>query len=208
MALLILENNLRLARCPFCNVDNPNLTIIHECNTKNSEAGQIRLWRMYVCARCGGVVTASTDPRRAGHIVEELFPASEQASEKLPAKAKSYLQQAIESLHAPAGSIMLTASSVDAMLKSKGYKDGGLYARIEKAAKDHLITEDMAKWAHQVRLEANDQRHADDDAPLPSDDDAKRCIHFAKALGQFLFELPALIAEGLKESQPKETKKE
>ena len=56
---------------------------------------------------------------------------------------------------------MLSASSIDAMLKSKGYKKGNLYKRIEKAAEDHLITSEMAKWAHQVRLGANDERHAD-----------------------------------------------
>ncbi len=52
---------------------------------------------------------------------------------------------------------MLAASSIDAMLKEKGYKVGGLYDRIKQAAKDHLITDEMAAWAHDVRLDANDQ---------------------------------------------------
>lgn len=47
------------------------------------------------------------------------------------------------------------------VLKEKGYKDGSLHKRIEKAASDHLITKDMSDRAHPVRLEANDQRHAD-----------------------------------------------
>lgn len=51
---------------------------------------------------------------------------------------------------------MLAASAVDALLKLKGYTAGSLYARIEKAAEDHVITQDMAKWAHEVRLDAND----------------------------------------------------
>jgi hypothetical protein len=53
---------------------------------------------------------------------------------------------------------MLCASAVDAMLKAKSYKDGTLYGRINQAAKDHLITPEMAKWAHDVRIEANDPR--------------------------------------------------
>lgn len=75
---------------------------------------------------------------------------------------------------------MLTASSVDAMLKDKGYKDGSLNSRFDQAAVDHLITDEMAAWAHEVRLDANDQRHADEAAPLPNDGDARRVIEFAK----------------------------
>jgi hypothetical protein len=111
------------------------------------------------------------------------------------------LYQAINSLHAPAGAVMLAASSVDAMLKSKGYADGSLYDRINKAAQDHVITNDMAKWAHQVRLDANDQRHADQKANLPSEADAKKSIDFTQALGMILFVLPARITIGLKDSE-------
>lgn len=40
---------------------------------------------------------------------------------------------------------MLTASAVDAMLKTKRYKEGTLNQRINKAAGDYIITEEMAK---------------------------------------------------------------
>jgi hypothetical protein len=120
--------------------------------------------------------------------------------ESLPPTARSYLDQSLNSLHAPAGAVMLAASSVDAMLKVKGYKGGSLYSRINKAAEDHLITEGMAKWAHEVRLDANDQRHADEAAPLPSAADARKCVDFAMALGQFLFVLPDRVERGLAEA--------
>ena len=92
---------------------------------------------------------------------------------------------------------MLAASAVDSMLKTKNYRDGSLYARIEQAAKDHLITQDMAKWAHEVRLDANDQRHADELSSLPTQDDARRCVDFAISLAQFLFVLPAQVQRGI-----------
>ncbi len=101
---------------------------------------------------------------------------------------------------------MLAASSVDAMLKANNYKDGSLYSRIQQAADDHLITPEMAKWAHQVRLDANEPRHADEAAPLPNSSDAERSIHFAQALAMFLFTLPAKVTRGLKESSPKPMK--
>jgi hypothetical protein len=135
-----------------------------------------------------------------GGEIREAFPATPTAADDLPASAKAYLGQAIESLHAPAGAVMLSASAVDAMLKAKGYKEGSLNDRIKKAAKDHLITDDMAKWAHEVRLDANDQRHADETAPLPDQADARRSIDFATALGQFLFVLPERITRGLKDA--------
>jgi hypothetical protein len=97
---------------------------------------------------------------------------------------------------------MLAASAVDAMLKGNGYTEGTLYARIEKAAEDHLITAEMAKWAHEVRFDANDPRHADENAPLPDEAAAKKAVEFAQALGQFLFVLPARVQRGLAEAKP------
>jgi hypothetical protein len=91
---------------------------------------------------------------------------------------------------------MLAASAVDAMLKAKGKKEGTLYKRIDEAAAEHLITPEMALWAHEVRLDANDQRHSDEDVVLPSEEDAKRAIGFASALAEFLFVLPARVAAG------------
>lgn len=92
---------------------------------------------------------------------------------------------------------MLSASSVDAMLQIKGYKDGTLFARIQKAIDDHLITPEMGQWAHEVRLDANDQRHADAGSALPSTEDAQRAIDFVQALAQFLFVLPGRIQKGI-----------
>jgi len=122
--------------------------------------------------------------------------------ESIPQKAKAYLEQAISSRHAPAGAVMLAASAVDAMLKAKNYIDGSLYSRIDKARDDHIVTPGMANWAHRVRLEANDQRHADADASLPTPDDAVRSVDFALALGQFMFVLPARVEKGVAETNP------
>ena len=93
---------------------------------------------------------------------------------------------------------MLTGSSVDAMLKDKGLKEGSLYARIDAAAAAHLITAEMAAWAHDIRLDANDQRHADEAAPLPDAANAAKAIEFATALAQFLYVLPARVERGRK----------
>ena len=139
------------------------------------------------------MVVSIGDPNRS---VTKVWPEPQVVHEELPPRAKDFLTQAIASVHAPAGAVMLTASSVDAMLKAKGYREGSLYTRIDAAANDHLITEEMSAWAHEIRLDANDQRHADEEAPLPEAADAEKAIEFAKALAQFLFVLPARVERG------------
>lgn len=136
---------------------------------------------------------------RSGHPsldITHTWPAQQHVNEAVPVRARTFLEQAIASIHAPAGAVMLTGSAVDAMLKEKGLKDGSLYKRIETAATEHLITTEMAAWAHEIRLDANDQRHADEEAELPSEADASKAIEFATALAQFLFVLPARVARG------------
>lgn len=98
---------------------------------------------------------------------------------------------------------MLCASSVDALLKEKGLKAGSLYSRIEQAARNGLITKDMAEWAHEVRLDANDERHADEQAALPTEPEARRCIDFVRALALFRFVLPSMVEQGRKETAQK-----
>lgn len=154
-----------------------------------------RYWRVYVCGRCAGVVTATA--LGWDHDVKTIYPSSIDVSEDIPDRARAYLDQAINSLSSPAGAVMLAASCVDAMLKAKGLSSGSLYARIDQAASQHLITADMATWAHDVRLDANDQRHADEEVPLPTQDQAQKCVEFAMALGQFLFVLPARVQRGI-----------
>lgn len=195
---LILAGQLALEQCPHCGVNRPSLTRQAQHISNTFDKQNERYWRMYDCARCGGVVVAAA--RAWNGSVEEYYPSEQTVAAELPTRAREYLRQAKASVHAPAGSIMLSASSVDAMLKDRGYKKGSLKSRIREAAEDHLITDDMAQWAHDVRLDANDQRHADEDASLPTPEDAGRVVDFVIALGDLLYVLPARVRRGLKEA--------
>jgi len=136
-----------------------------------------------------------------GSEMLECLPSAFSVSEHIPDRTREYLKQAQESLGQPVASLVVSASAVDAMLKAKGLREGSLYSRVDQAAKEHLLAEDMARWAHQVRLDANAQRHADENAPLPTPDDAKRCLDFALALAEVLFVLPARVTRGITETQ-------
>jgi hypothetical protein len=130
-----------------------------------------------------------------------IYPRTQEVSDDIPERARAYLTQAIASLSAPDGAVMLAATSIDAMLKAKGLTEGALYARILKAEESHLITSEMAKWAHDVRLEANDSRHADEEQPHHTSASANRAVDFAIALAEFLFVLPARVARGRENSR-------
>lgn len=174
-------NQLELERCPHCNIAKPLLGRTWSYDSVNHGGQDKRHWRCYGCVSCGGMVMACSW-QDAHHPIHSIWPAPQAVAEVVPARAKEFLEQAIASLHAPAGAVMLAASSVDAMLKDKGYKEGSLNKRIVEASTDHLITAEMAAWAHDVRLDANDQRHADEAISLPSTADATKAIEFTSAL--------------------------
>ena len=194
-----LIEQLDLARCPYCRVDQPNLNSVHAVQTNNFSGDNRRFWKTYKCLRCGGLVIASSKEERGP--ATEIYPPPIMFDEAIPERARTFLEQAVNSLHAPAGSVMLSASSVDAMLKAKGYGAGSLYSRIDRAKNDNLITEEMGRWAHAVRLDANEQRHADETRELPTAVDAQRSINFVLALGHLLFVLPQRVENGLKDSE-------
>ena len=193
-----LGTQLNLPRCPHCSVDQPSLHQAARFETQDYRGGSAKTWACYKCARCGGVTTACAV--KGKNTVQYMFPSGLEVDEALPERAKEYLEQAINSMNAPAGAVMLAASAVDAMLKAKGLTDGSLYKRIKSAAENHLITEEMAEWAHDVRLDANDQRHSDMGSPLPSPEDARRVIDFVQALGLFLFVMPSRVQKGIQDA--------
>jgi hypothetical protein len=131
----------------------------------------------------------------------DVSPKAKQAHEDLPERARGFLQQAYDTLHAPDAAGVMAASAVDAMLKELGYNDGSLYARIDQAVADHRLTADMGEWAHNVRLGANRPRHADEENPNLTAEEASQSVEFAEALGQFLFVLAARIQRGIEASQ-------
>jgi len=191
-----LHGQLEVERCPHCSVDKPTLGARNAFSTTTHSNENERFWMVYVCVRCGGVVTAWAQEK--GGVVRKIFPHVTKVEASIPSPAKEYLQQALDTLHSPAGSVMLSASAVEAMLKARGYKakKDTLNERIDKAAEAHEITPEMKAWAHEIRLDSNEPRHADEEAPLPDDEDARKCVEFALALAELLFVLPARVQRG------------
>ncbi len=152
-----LSTSLPLERCPHCAIVQPQLARVTE--RENNRRGIHRRWGVYECLACGGLVIAATHARDPMHVIVECYPgAPDELSDSIPARPREYLRQARDLIGQPTGSVTLSASAVDAMLKEKGLKEGRLYERIHDAVAQHLIGEDMAQWAHQVSLDPNDSR--------------------------------------------------
>jgi hypothetical protein len=114
-----LSTSLVIERCPHCSVANPNLSRQHSLETRDHTGKGRRIWSIYVCGRCGGVVSAWSNNHNEGVVA--YYPSGKSVKDDIPDRPKTFLQQATESIHAPAGAVMLAASAVDAMLKLKGY---------------------------------------------------------------------------------------
>ncbi len=207
---------LGLRSCPRCAIAEPRLELLWSSKgqMKRVDGGLAEYWGAFSCATCGGVVTASSPTSgKPGSTapVKRTLPAERTAHEDLPQTARTFLQQAYQTLAAPDAATVMAASAVDAMLKEIGYADGTLNSRIRQALQDSVITQGMADWAHAVRLEANNVRHSDAQKPHASPEEALQAVDFAEALGNFLFVLKARVERGIEsakaagEESPKET---
>lgn len=189
-----------LANCVYCGIASPRYTLASRLYSAS------RWWITYTCKSCDHVAFTETvetpDSRSSQGIpVRVILPQPTAVAPELPERAKLYLEQAISSIGAPDGSVMLCGSAVDAMLKGRGLKEGSVYSRIKEAVDNGLLTSEMADWAHAVRLGSNNPRHADDETPHMTVEDARRLIDFAQMLGHILFTLPMRVAEGKAKAQ-------
>jgi hypothetical protein len=191
--------------CPYCGVANPAFfgLWISEQPVSRATRGPIFSWATFGCRSCGGVVLAKGNAyaNPASAEVEEIIPAPKTAHEDIPELPRNYLQQAFRTLHAPDAAAVMAGSAVDAMLKELGYTEGSVYVRINKAVEDHALTKSMGDWAHEVRLGANRPRHADNERPHVSAEEAKQSVEFAEALGLFLFVLTKRIERGTEDAK-------
>lgn len=195
----MLGDFLDLDRCPQCKTANPTLEYCYERVNENKEPSGI-----FKCSKC----TNSVFIEHFFHhdaIEINIYPSMiSHVDENIPQSAARYLKQAIETLGSPDASIMTSASALDMMLQEHDLNAGTLHERINKAAEQHLITEDMANWGHHVRLEANDSRHPETEKTASTQEDAEQSLEFVLALAEILFVLPARVTRGLAQTQTQE----
>jgi hypothetical protein len=200
---LQLHSVLMLESCPHCGIAHPNIAMtdrdLGNWLITVDFSGNRQTWGIYACSTCGKVVVAQGEDVN-GDVVE-IYPTPKSLPTEIPDEPRRFLIEANICLHAPSAAILCAASSIDAMLKTKGYNTGNLYDRIEQAVTDNPVSKEMGEWAHHVRLEANDQRHTEPAAEPPTKEQAAQAVEFAEALAEFLFVLPKKVTQGLHEAQ-------
>jgi len=76
------------------------------------------------------------------------------------------------------------------LLRGDAAKREQLYERIEALTRDGLITADMAKWAHAVRLDGRGAVHDDEALTEPQ---ARDLLSFTRTFLLYAFTLPAMV---------------
>lgn len=201
----LTQNLTDVSRCPHCGIAYPQLVRLwhSDSHLPRSTPGPVSRWAIYRCTSCGDVISAKgiAGGPNVDDLVVAIFPEPKQAHEDIPEIARRFLQQAYETLHAPDAAAVMAGSAVDAMLKQLGLSEGSLYARIDQAVQNHILTQDMGEWAHEVRLGSNRPRHADEKNPHLTPDEAIQSVEFAEALANFLFVLKAKITRGIEQAK-------
>ena len=189
---------LGLRKCPHCNSSRPTLRKKYCLNQpiRSQITGGNVSWATYECTSCSLPVSLLYDCLLPRSRTEKqhfyfVFPAAWEADEAVPTLPKNYLEQAYQTISSPDASVVMSASAIDAMLKEKGLVEGSLFSRIDQAVKSGILTKDMSDWAHRVRLNSNNPRHADLASPHVEASEAKLSLEFAKALAEVLFVLPS-----------------
>lgn len=189
-----------VGRCPHCSTANPTLMKKWQADhpLPRADGGQTSIWAVFACTTCGQALLAKGIDGASSHnaTIDRVIPEPKSAHEDIPEPARTFLQQAYETMHAPDAAAVMAGSAVDAMLKAHELTEGSVYNRIDQARDQHILTEGMADWAHEVRLGANRPRHADVERPHVTPEEAKQSVEFAEALGYFLFVLTRRIARG------------
>ena len=198
---------LNLERCPHCQTAMPTLKAIFQNNymeTYNHQLKNRQLWGVYQCSFCGGLISICSEAFQSNpeFTIAKIFPPQPSFSfDRFPEEAVRYLKQAAKILEQQDSAIMTIASAVDAMLQAKECKGHNLNKKIDNAVEKGIFTEDMKKWADNIRLQRNDSSHPKENILPPAQNEAKQCFEFAMTLGEILFVLPAKVARGLKETE-------
>src|SRR5689334_2252881 len=98
---------LALDRCPHCAVAKPSLGSQWRGVTEAHDGSNPRVWSTYACATCGGMVMTSAPHNVQNAQIVAIWPTPVEVSDAIPVRARDFLSQAISSINAPAGAVML-----------------------------------------------------------------------------------------------------
>ncbi|MGD2134245.1 MAG: DUF4145 domain-containing protein [Maricaulaceae bacterium] len=198
-----------LESCPHCGVSHPGLK--HQWNGDGAGvAGAVdQTKRFWKCTACGNLITERIsqfyvnlgNPReqKSYWATEAVFPRPRSIPGCIPDLARQYLKEAYDVRAAPNACVMVTASSIDAMLVDQGYEETSdkesLASRIDRAIEGGLLPEHVGKWAHKIRALSNHPRHVDKKKPTVTPEESETCLELALAIADMLYVYPSKLTD-------------
>ena len=190
------------ADCPHCGTKSVAFSIVNEIRIGTTDWDTLTR-----CAHCGRGVLAtfrgnSQEPTRwtrggdfrNSNRLEQFPPKIDSDAPKhTPENVAKFYAQGVDNLPGnwdAAGSMF--RKTLEAALKNKFPKikeKSSLYDRIQIAAEEGGLTPDLAKWAHQIRLDGRTAVHEEE--PF-SKEEADRLHTFTNLVLQYLF-IPCLV---------------
>lgn len=84
-------------------------------------------------------------------------------------------------------------TTLDVVTRQLGATTGNLKDRIDQLRAKGIITEHLAAWAHEIRLDGNEALHEGDIGDPDAPEQAKKYVAFLELLLHVTFELPETI---------------
>jgi hypothetical protein len=189
--------------CPYCGTTRVAFELFSESWVSRSQ-------RWHVCARCNYCAGLAVLEFKAGpdedekpskyyswaserYIIESVFPApGGEFPAHLPEEVAKFFKQGADNTPAnPDAAGTMFRKALEAMLRDKypGAK-GRLLERIDQAAKAGVLTTELARYAHTIRLEGNEAAHGDYEEA-----DADRLRSFTTLVLQYVYTLPGMQAQ-------------
>ena len=198
-----MAKELILDRCPYCNIAKPFMAHISSHMIAKEHEVLLHILDIYECSSCHNFIIHKQIPKiyfGDTEFISLIIPKEKTYDKNIPDKARNDLTAAYETLHQPKASIIMSSRAVETMLQIKGYNDNYLNDKIIAAHGAGILTDDMKKWADEVRLDANKERHAALADNPPSKEDAERTLSFAETIAEILFVIPSKVTRGISAS--------
>ena len=183
--------------CPYCGTIKVSFTVSHahtryDMHTKYHDISA-------VCSMCNRSILAIFSGPRSAHdhavtkktMMYPPFPSLE-APLHTPEKTSNYFSQGMDNVKSnfdAAGAMFRKALEFGFKEKFPGIQ-GNLSERIEQAAKQGLLTKELAEWSHQIRLIGNEAVHGG-----VTKEDIEQLKDFSRLVFFYLFSLPGMLKE-------------
>ena len=191
--------------CPYCSAENTTFLFQAEYH---AEKEKVR-WMFFKCPRCHSGVVAQGFPDKPGfpeHVdgdVHSFFESVEHFPKRPPIEAPNGLSPDVQRLYLQAaeclrkksldGASMLIRKTLEIALREKfGDLPGTLSQRIRQLRDKHLLTDELAAWADEIRIDGNEGAH---EAAEPELENTRQMKEFLHVFLLYAFTLPAMIEE-------------